>query len=789
MQLERFARFIYQPVLPLGKNRSFVTNSKSHWDLARQIATEGTVLLKNDGALPLGADAKICLFGLGAGEFMLGGGGSGRVFTEKLITLADGLEAAAARGACGFFKPTVDFYVQAVQDIIDRGMREHPEIPAIYLWRKTFRMPLPELPEDLYQQAKSFGNTAIFCVSRYSSEGDTGGDRHGGKGDFYLLDEEQALLSRLCRDFEKVIVVLNTCGAVSTREYRDNPKVGAVLYPLFGGGISGESLTQILLGEAYPSGHLQFTLANRLEDYPSTKDFHADKYYVNYTEDIFVGYRYFETFAPDAVVYPFGFGLGYTTFETETRSAVLEKNTVKLEVAVTNTGKFPGKEVVQAYLTAPQGKLGKAKKVLCAFGKTKELLPGQEAVVKLHFDIREFGSFDDLGKIAECAFVLEQGQYIVQMGTNVRNTQPCLEFTLEQDVICRRCKPYMAPRQLPERLTASGKMEALPAAVPVAHKPKGLRLKAAATEDFALSEALETDRLKEFLATLTDEDLIELTYGHPMMNISNTFGIGAMPRYAEDRKEIPLVPTADGPAGLRVREGRGVSPTFFPSGSTVAQTWNLPLVRRMGAAAAREIKENNIGIWLAPGMNIQRNPMCGRNFEYYSEDPLTTGLLAASCVSGVQSQNIAATIKHFCCNNRENDRRLADSRVSQRALREIYLRGFEIAIKKAKPWALMTSYNPVNGEQMSANWEALNGILRSEWNYDGVVMTDWRTLSNLEDEIHAGGDVKMPMPVTLFYDKKPDVFDPMAMLQDGRLDRSALRASAYRVLKMMAHFE
>ena len=789
MQLERFARFVYQPALPLGKNRRFVTNSKAHWDLARQIATEGTVLLKNDGTLPLGADAKICLFGLGAGEFMFGGGGSGRVFTERLITLADGLEAAAARGACAFFKPTVDFYLQAVQRIYEQGMREHPEITATYLWRKTFRMPLPELPEDLYRQAKAFGNTAIFCVSRYSSEGDTGGDRPGGKGDFYLLDAEQALLDRLCRDFEKVIVVLNTCGAVSTREYRDNAKVGAVLYPLFGGGISGESLTRILLGEDYPSGHLQFTLANRLEDYPSTEGFHESQCYVNYTEDIFVGYRYFETFAPEAVVYPFGFGLGYTTFTTKTLSAVLEKYTVKLEVAVTNTGSFPGKEVVQAYLTAPQGKLGKAKKVLCAFGKTKELLPGQETVLKLHFDIREFGSFDDLGKIAPCAFVLEQGTYTVQVGTNVRDTQSCLQFTLAQDVIFRRCKPYMAPRQLPQRLTAAGKMETLPAAQPVAHRPKGLRLKTAAQEDFSLSEALETGRLKEFLATLTDADLVELLYGHPMMNISNTFGIGAMPRYAQDKKLIPLVPTADGPAGLRVREGRGVVPTFFPSGSTVAQTWNLPLARRMGAAAAREVKENNIGIWLAPGMNIQRNPMCGRNFEYYSEDPLTSGLMAASCVSGVQSQKIAATIKHFCCNNRENDRRLADSRVSQRALREIYLRGFEIAVKKAKPWALMTSYNPVNGEQMSSNWEAINGILRSEWRYDGVVMTDWRTLSNLEDEIHAGSDVKMPEPVTAFYENKPEVFDPVAMLRDGRLDRSAVLAAVYRILKLMEHLE
>ena len=217
----------------------------------------------------------------------------------------------------------------------------------------------------------------------------------------------------------------------------------------------------------------------------------------------------------------------------------------------------------------------------------------------------------------------------------------------------------------------------------------------------------------------------------------------------------------------------------------MAQTWNLSLVKKVGAAIAREAKENNIGIWLAPAMNIHRNPMCGRNFEYYSEDPLTTGLVAAACVQGVQEQHIAATVKHFCCNNRENHRRLADSRVSERALREIYLRGFEIVIRKADPWALMTSYNPVNGEQACKNWEALNGILRGEWHYDGVVMTDWRTLSNLEEEIHAGGDVKMPIAYTSFYEHADENIDPGKMIREGKLDRGAVLASVRRLLKLM----
>ena len=789
----RHARFLYQPAKPLGKNGKFVTNSKAHWDVARKIANDGTVLLKNDGTLPLSKGAKICLFGLGAGEFLFGGGGSGRVFTQKNVTLADGLEAAAAQGKIDFFTPLVDFYTEKIEAVLEEGRRVSGSAPAFNQWRSLNPMKLPVLPEELYQQAKAFGDVAIFCVSRHSSEGDTFGDRSGGKGDFYLWDEEQTLLERLTKDFKNVVVVLNTCGSVSVTEYKDDPGVGAVLYSMYGGGIAGEALTQLLLGEDYPSGHLQHTLANRLEDHYTTAGYRVGEDYVNYTEDIFVGYRYFETFAPEKVAYPFGFGLGYTTFEVHTVSASLEKNTVSLEVQVTNTGVYPGKEVVQVYLEAPQGKLGKAKKVLCAFQKTRELQPEETAVVKLHFDIRQFASFDDLGKVCKTAFVLEQGNYIVHVGTNVRDTAKAFDFTLAQDVICKKCKPFMAPNKLSERLTANGTMEKLPAPEVLKHPIRGYKLKAEKPEkDFSFAKALEQDRFEEFLASLTDADLGEILYGHPMMNVSNTNGIGIMPRYERhDFKTIPLVPTADGPAGLRIREGRGVDPTFFPCATVIAQTWDLSLAKKMGVCAARETKENNIGIWLAPGMNIHRNPLCGRNFEYYSEDPLTTGLFATATVQGVQSENIAATVKHFCCNNRELNRRIADSRVSQRALREIYLRGFEIVVKKADPMALMTSYNPVNGVQMSANYEALNGILRSEWGYDGVVMTDWRTLSNLEDEIHAGSDVKMPEKTTTFYEKAPAVEDcnPEQMIKDGTLNRAAALNAARRILKMMAKMD
>lgn len=788
MNLEKHSRFLYQPVRPLGKNRTFVTNSKEHWQTAYTTAVEGTVLLKNDGTLPLKQGEKVCLFGLGIGEFLLGGGGSGEVFSDREITLADGLQEAADRGEIVLYPDTIPYYLKEVNKILDEGHRTHPV--GYIKWRRGYHMPLPVLPEEIYQGAKAFGGVAIFCVSRFSSEGDDNGDRTGGKGDFYLWDEEQVLLEQLKKDFEKVVVVINTCGPISVTEYKDDPKVGAILYPLYGGGIAGTALTDILLGKANPSGHLQHTLANRIEDYPSTEKFHDYKDYVNYTEDIFVGYRYFETFAPEKVAYPFGFGLSYTEFSVNTTAASLEKFTAKLEVEVKNIGKVPGKEVVQAYFSAPQGKLGKAKKVLCAFGKTRLLQPGETAKLKLHFDIREFGSFDDLGKIEFCAFLLEKGEYNVHIGTNVRDTQQVLAFTLPENIIVRRCKPYLAPKDLPERLTADGRLEKLPVAEPMAHPIKRYKLKSEATCQFPLLQAYKEDRLDEFMASMTDEELCELLYGHPMANVSLTNGIGATPKYySRDKKRIPLVPTTDGPMGVRARPGRGVYTTFFPCATTMAQTWNLPLLKKVGAALAAETKENNIGIWLAPALNIHRNPMCGRNFEYYSEDPLTSGFMATACVKGVQSLHIAATVKHFCCNNRENDRRICDSRVSMRALREIYLRGFEIVVKKAKPWAFMLAYNPLNGVLVNANWEAINGVLRGEWKYDGLVMTDWWVLSTLEEEIHAGVDVKMPEEVNNGYENPVRPCDPVGMLRSGKMDQGAVLNSVRRILKLMERLD
>ncbi len=789
MMLDRFGRYIYQPVAPLGRGGKKISASHEHQMLAKLVATEGTVLLKNDGTLPLKGCPKLVLFGRGAGDFQLGGGGSGVVHCKESVPLTDALLKAEQKGEVSLFRPLVDFYREKKEAEYKEVRAKYPEATSFAKWQRTVMHPDYQIPEALYQKAKAFGGIAVYILTRYSGEAY---DRIGGEGGFALFEQEKEMIDRLGRDFEKVVVVLNICGMMETGFFAEKKEVSAVLLPQFGGVRAGESLAEILLGKAYPSGRLQDTFADKIEDYPTTASFLASPDVVPYTEDIFVGYRYFETFCPEKVVYPFGFGLNYTEFSRKLLSAKQEKNSIKMKVEVKNIGAFRGKEVVQCYLSAPQGKLGKPKMQLCAFRKTRELAPGEGCVLSLSFDLRSFASFDDLGKIEKSAFVLEKGEYQVFWGVNVRENEKALAFSLKEDRVVRRCHSYMAPDGLEKRLLANGKYETLPKRAPQAHKPKAIRLREKAPEQaLALEDALEQNRLDAFLSQLSVDEIAQFLYGHPSINASYTGSIGLFP-VRDEKKKVPYIPTADGPAGVRIPLGRGdLETTYFPCAATIAQSWNLNLCRRIGKAVALEAKENNVGIWLAPALNIHRSPLCGRNFEYYSEDPLVSGEFAAACVKGVQGERIVATIKHFCCNNKETNRKESDSQVSERALREIYLRGFEICVKKAHPKALMTSYNKVNGVRSSANFEAIQGILRGEWGFDGVAMTDWEVYSSLTEEILAGSDVKMPVMVRMLGDNGPREagYDAAEEIRSGRLPKAVALMSVKRILKMMGLLE
>ena len=464
---------------------------------------------------------------------------------------------------------------------------------------------------------------------------------------------------------------------------------------------------------------------------------------------------------------------------------------LRVTLFVRNTGDVAGRQVVQVYGEAPQGKLGKPARVLIGFAKTRTLAPGEREAVIIDCPVRGLASFDDTGAVCKSAWVLEAGDYHVYVGENVRDARP-LDFCLhlEEDRVVERCASRCAPQHLTRRMRADGSYEALPmdrSDEPLPYDPSVLPFDGQTPEDCPWSGGLHMwggkdelpmlidvaegrMTLDAFLDALTLEQQIHLLGGQPNRGIANTFGFGNLPRAG-----VPNVMTADGPAGLRIQPHLGVCTTAFPCATLLACTWDEALVERVGRAAAEEVRENGIGVWLAPAMNIHRSPLCGRNFEYYSEDPLLAGHMASAMVRGVQSMGVAACIKHFACNNREENRRNCDSRLSERALREIYLRGFELCVKAAQPWSLMTAYNPINGVRASENTDLLTGILRGEWGFDGVVTTDWYTYGEQHREVAAGNDIKMGcgMPA-----------HTLARVQDGTLDPALVRQSARRVLEL-----
>ena len=764
--MEKWMRARFQPNLPLdGKNR--VTACREHIALSRQAAQEGMVLLKNrNELLPLAPGARVALFGKGSFDYVKGGGGSGDVTCAYVRNVYDGLKGEGV----SLCEPLSDYYRDYVEKRYAAG-----DVPGL--------MAEPELPEKLLASAREYADTAVLVLSRFSGEGwdripvipeDTDyvwadevrmpqrAQRIFPKGDYYLTDAEHELVERVCGAFDRVAVVLNAGGVMDVSWFYEDDRISSVLLAYQGGMEGGSAIAALLTGKGNPCGKLPDTFARDLSDYPSTEHFHDSMAYVEYTEDIYVGYRYFETLpgAAERVCYPFGYGLSYTRFSLEVLRAAAGNGIVCVQARVTNVGDRPGKEVVQLYFRPPEGQ--KPARNLAAFRKTRLLEPGESETVTLSFAAADMASFDDLGKIARSAWVLEKGRYALYLGTSVRDLEE-LEFAYEQaeTEIVRLCKDVLAPSHLAKRLRADGSWEDLPAAPPVDTDANALvpmnpdTLEAVAPEVRArkrywlskpypegvrpLSDVAEGSMtLDAFMAQLSEDDLIHLLGGQPNVGVSNTFGIGNLPEYG-----VPNITTADGPAGLRIQPEAGVRTTAWPCATLLAASWDEDLISRVGAAAAAEVKENNISVWLAPAVNIHRSPLCGRNFEYDSEDPLLAGKIAAAMVRGVQSQHVAATVKHFACNNKETNRKNSDSRLSQRALREIYLRAFEIVVREAEPWAIMSSYNIVNGRRASECRELLTDILRDEWGYTGVVMTDWWTRGEQYKEILAGNDLKM----------------------------------------------
>ncbi|WP_461205875.1 glycoside hydrolase family 3 protein [Clostridium sp. DL1XJH146] len=767
--MNKWQRVNYQPGVPLGENGQRVTASKAHRDLSKTAAKEGIVLLKNtENVLPLSKGTKVALFGKANFDYVKGGGGSGDVTTPYTINLCDGMKSLKSH--VSVFEELTEFYRKNVLQQYANG-----RVPGMTAE--------PSVPEDLLLKAKAYTDTAIITICRFSGEDwdrISTFDKNKNfksyekalieksqelfeRGDFYLSDAEMNMVKVVKENFSKVIVVMNVGGMVDTDWFAHDSKIQSVLMSWQGGMEGGLAAAELLCGIDNPSGKLVDTFAKQLEDYPSTYNFHESEDYVDYTDDIYVGYRYFETIskAKEKVNYPFGFGLSYTNFLWSVASVNESKNVITINVNVTNTGNMAGKEVIQLYVSAPQGLLGKPHKSLVAFKKTRLLKVGETQLLTLQFEISTLASYDDLGKVKKSAYVLEAGDYLLFIGNSVRNVEQVeLIYTVMENRVVAQLSQKLASSSLKERLLADGSFEELP--ITEANDPNANifdnltedQLECIAPEtrkrnqyalwhrsskvDTLLDVAEGKITLDEFMAQLSDEEIAHLLGGQPNSGVANTFGFGNLPEYG-----IPNVMTADGPAGLRIQPECGVNTTAWPCSTLLACTWNEDIVYKVGEAGAKEVKENNIAIWLTPAVNIHRSPLCGRNFEYYSEDPYLTGKLAAAMVNGIQSQHIAATVKHFALNNKEINRKNSDSRVSERAAREIYLKAFQIIVKEADPWCIMSSYNIINGHRASENRELLEDILREEWGFKGMVTTDWWTYGEHYKETKAGNDVKM----------------------------------------------
>ena len=729
-----------EPVKPDSPPAALYTDSLP---LSRAAASEGMVLLKNeDSVLPLKSNDRVAIIGNGVNGLIGGGGGSG----SMPVTTVRFLEGMKTKHS-------------------EDKLKLNSELAVAYSKDKDYSPSQEEL-----KHAVETSDKVIYTITRNSGEGS---DRSEKEGDYYLSRDEIVTLKNLV-DFgaEEIIVVLNVGSVIDTTRLLVYPQVKAILLAWYPGQYGGLAISDVLVGDVNPSGKLVDTFAKSYDDYPSAENFLQSNDYVEYTEDIFVGYRYFETFDPEYknVNFEFGFGLSYTEFEYSNETFDIVDDKIEASVTVTNVGNTVGMESVQLYFAAPQGALGKPAKQLCGFAKTYGLAPGGSQTLRMSVDIADLASYDDTGKIKKSAYVLEAGEYDLFIGSSIKNVDLLGTYNIDETIIVEELTEQLPATLIEKRLLADGSYENISKEYTIeALAPRSDRVCADAPEEKIYFDALyeSPELMDSFLAQLTPEELIRLCYGQPAL-VSG--GTGAIGDYIEYR--IPRLETADGPAGLRLSDAG----TAFPVGTLLACSWSTELLGKIGAEIAKEAKERGIDVWLAPALNIHRNVLCGRNFEYYSEDPYLTGILASAITDAVQKGGVAVCIKHFVGNEKEVNRNSSDSRMSERALREIYLRPFELAIEKADPWMVMSSYNLVNGVETAESYSLLTEILRNEWGYKGVVCTDWNNNTELYRELLAGNDIKMPTA---------NLQNTLSAYQAGRITREVLEDHAARILELM----
>lgn len=757
---------------------------KKYLETAASAAAEGIVMLKNDnGALPLSKDEVVSVFGrIQLHYYKSGTGSGGMVNVSKVTGIVDGLLESGVKLNEELLNVYKKWDEENPYDLGD-GWGNEP-------WSQV-EMPLDE---QLVADAAQKGSTAIVIIGRTAGEEM---DATLTEGSFLLTALEKDMLSKVRKAFEKVVVLLNVGGLIDmsfVNEYAPD----SVLYVWQGGMTGGTGTADVLTGKVSPSGKLSDTIAYSVKDYPSDPYF-GDRVRNFYSEDIFVGYRWFETFAPEKVLYPFGFGLSYTTFDVKTVS-VSGSDALTFKVSVTNTGKFSGKEVVQVYCGAPQGKLGKAARVLCGFAKTKELAPDETQELEISVRLETLASYDDSGVTGNrFCWVLEEGEYKFFVGTDVRSAQETFKFSLNESKVTEKCIQALAPVLPFKRITADnndGDLSPVMHDVPLsevdepARRAERLPQEIPYTGDKGIKLAdvkSGKNTMDEFLAQLSNHDLSCIIRGEGMGSPRVTAGTASAFGGVSDALTgfgIPAACCDDGPSGMRL--DCGTKAFSLPNGTMLASTFNCELIKELYYLLGLEMSANKVDCILGPGMNIHRHPLNGRNFEYFSEDPFLTGKMAAFQLNGLHSAGVTGTIKHFCGNNQETNRHFIDSAVSERALREIYLKGFEIAVREGNADSIMTTYGSVNGLWTAGNFDLNTVILREEWGFKGFIMTDWWANVNFRGEepkraffvpmAIAQNDVYMVCADTSCADEDIDT-----ALADGTLTRGELQRNAANI--------
>ncbi|MDD7456890.1 MAG: glycoside hydrolase family 3 C-terminal domain-containing protein [Clostridia bacterium] len=714
--------------------------------LTRQVATEGAVLLENDGVLPLKNSDKVALLGrCQINYFYVGYGSGGDVNPPYLVNVKDGMQ----NHGINLDKNILDYY--------EKWTKKNKVVKGAWgLWPTCYDE--APLPSDLIDEATKTCDVCVVVIGRAAGEDR---DNELAKGSYYLTDEERAMLSQ-AEKFNKTVVIVNSGNIIDlswVKEYH----VSALLYVWQGGSESGNAIADLLCGNVSPSGRLTDTIAYNYEDYPSSKNF-GDKEFNVYEEDIFVGYKYFETFNKNAVLYPFGYGLSYSKFDFKDVEFSFIENEVTVRCKIKNVGNVKAKEVAQLYLSAPQGKLGKATRELVAFCKTGELEAGEEESVVLTANYDAFASFDDVGAVCKNAFVLEKGRYEFYLGKDVRSAVLVGNFDLKDDVILGKVTGISAVNEEFERVVAvekDGELRLDYATVKAEENTLKQRILANIPKftgkggNYKWQNVVNGEcSIDDFISGLSLDELEALTRGQGKMDSEygvkgNAGAFGGITKKLRE-KGVPAVITTDGPSGIRV----GYYTTLMPCGTAIACSFNEKLVEQLGEETGKEMRFRGTDVLLAPGMNLHRNHLCGRNFEYFSEDSFLTGKIAAAQIRGIQKSGLSACPKHFACNNQEQYRTTNNSVVSQRALRETYLKGFQIAVKEGKPNVIMTSYNKINGVWSHYNYDLATEVLRNEWGFDGVVITDWwmrkasspefPTVKDNAYRVRSGVDVLMP---------------------------------------------